>query len=59
MVCDDVVAAERAIAVHPRRQLARRQERQRPLDLRISRQLAARSVEWPQGSLAQPAIRST
>jgi hypothetical protein len=50
--------AERAIAVHPRRQLARRLERQRLPDLRISRQLAARSVERPQGNLARPAIRS-
>ena len=57
MVGDDVVA-ERAIAVHRRRQLARRLERQRLPDLRISRQLAARSVERPQGNLARPAIRS-
>ena len=54
MVGDDVVV-ERAIAVHRRRQLARRLERQRPPDLRVSRQLAARSVERPQGNLARPA----
>src|SRR6516164_6383307 len=57
MVGNDV-EAERAIAVHPRRQLARRLERQRLPDLRISRQLAARSVERPQGNFARPAIRS-
>ena len=47
-----------AIAVHRRRQLARRLKRQRLPDLRIARQLAARSVERPQGNLAGPAIRS-
>jgi hypothetical protein len=57
MVGDDVVA-EGAIAVNRRRQLARGLERQRLPDLRISRQLAARSVERPQGHLARPAIRS-
>src|ERR1700722_415945 len=57
MVGDDVVA-ESAIAVHRRRPLARRLERQRLPDLRISHQLAARSVERPQGNLAGPAVRS-
>src|SRR6516225_414400 len=57
MVGVDIVA-ERAIAVHRRRQLARRLKRQRLPDLRTSRQLAARSVERPQDNLARSPIRS-